>query len=360
MSNTSIRSIVVKIGTSSLTNADGVIDRVVIARVAQEVAELRREGLRVTVVTSGAIAAGLPALNLAAGERPSEAVALQAISSIGQPALLETWRSEFDSHGIVVGQILLAPHNFGDRSQYLHARSTLSQLYEYDVVPLINENDAVTDAEIRYGDNDHIAALVANMVEADTLVLLTDTDGVLTADPNIDPEASLIEEIREFDELAGASIGGAGTARGSGGMASKLTAAKIAAHSGVRTVIANAHRTGVISDAVAGSEHVGTVVAPRDSTMSARKLWIGFAMPAIARIVVDNGARDALSKGGRSLLAVGIADIEGDFERRDPVEIADPAGDVFAKGLTRTARVDVDSGDVKLVVHADDLVILDT
>lgn len=358
MSGEAARSIVVKIGTSSLTDADGVIDRDVIERVAHEVAQLRRDGVRVTVVTSGAISAGLPALDLAADARPTEAVALQAISSIGQPALFETWRLAFAAHDIVVGQILLAPHNFGDRSQYLHARSTLTQLQDYGVVPLVNENDAVTDSEIRYGDNDRIAALVANMVEADTLVLLTDTDGVLTEDPNVDPEASLITEIREFDELVNASIGGAGSARGSGGMASKLTAAKIAARSGVRTVIANAKRDAVIADAVAGSE-VGTVVPPRDAAMPARKLWIGFAMPATARVVVDDGARRALMAGGRSLLAVGITSIEGDFERRDPIEVADAAGVVFAKGLARAARGDVETGDVKLVVHADDMVILE-
>jgi len=354
------RSIVVKIGTSSLTDSNGVIDADVVGRVAGEVAALRTEGHRVTVVSSGAISAGLPALGLGSNARPTDAVSLQAISSIGQPALLQTWHDAFASHELVIGQILLAPHNFGDRSQYLHARSTLDRLHELAVVPIVNENDAVTDAEIRYGDNDRIAALVANMVEADTLVLLTDTDGVLTADPNVDPDASLIEEIREFDELAAGTVGGAGSARGSGGMASKLTAAKIASRSGIRTVIANAQRNDVIVDAVAGRDGVGTSVPARDTSISARKLWIGFAMPAAARIVVDDGARAALTKGGRSLLAVGVVAIEGQFERRDVVEIADSSGAVFAKGIARAAHGDIGGdGEVNLVIHADDLVLVD-
>lgn len=365
------RNVVVKIGTSSLTDVDGVIDVAAIERVVAEVGALRSAGHVVTVVTSGAIAAGLPSLGLDAAARPTDAVTLQAISSIGQPALLDTWRSAFTSAGIVIGQILLAPHNFGERSQYLHARSTLTRLHELGVVPLVNENDAVTDSEIRYGDNDRIAALVANMVEADTLVLLTDTDGVLTADPNVDPTASLIEEIREFDEVAG-SVGGAGTVRGSGGMASKLTASKIAAWSGVRTVIANAVRPGVIVDAVNGVEGVGTVVPPRATSKSARKLWIGFAMPAVATVIVDAGARRALAEGGRSLLAVGVTAVKGQFERRDPIEIADQTGEVFAKGIARASAEETSRALqarmqgaetphdplAGIVVHADDLVVI--
>ena len=167
--------VVVKIGTSSLTNEDGVIDRSVIAKVASEVATLRGNGTQVTIVTSGAIAAGMPIVGVTAADRPTNAVELQAMSSIGQPALVATWSEAMAEQGYVVGQILLAPHNFGERKQYLHARSTLQRLHQLGVVPLINENDAVTDAAIRFGDNDRIAALVATLVEADTLILLTDT-----------------------------------------------------------------------------------------------------------------------------------------------------------------------------------------
>lgn len=353
--------VVVKIGTSSLTNEAGVIDGRVIDKVAHEVARLRSEGHEITIVTSGAIAAGLPVLGIAPGDRPADSVTLQALSSIGQPALLRTWSEALAARGLVVGQILLAPHNFGDRAQYLHARSTLTRLHELGVVPLINENDAVTDAEIRYGDNDRIAALVAQLVDAQTLVLLTDTEGVLTADPRIDPTASLIEEIGELDQQLSAAVGGAGTVRGSGGMASKLAAARIAAWSGIRTVIANAKREGVLAGAVAGDVGIGTTIAPRSSTLSARKLWIGFAMPSVATLRVDDGAKTALCRGGRSLLAVGIRSVDGTFERRDPVQIADERGAVFAKGITRIGANELaEFGEREgVVVHADDLVVLD-
>jgi len=236
-------------------------------------------------------------------------------------------------------------------------------------VPLINENDAVTDAEIRYGDNDRIAALVAQLVDADTLVLLTDTDGVLTADPRNDPSASLIEEIVEFDQHLESLVGGAGTVRGSGGMASKLTAAKIAAWSGVRTVIANARRLNVLVDAVSGIDGVGTTVQPRATTLSARKLWIGFAMPAVATVTVDDGAAAALAEGGRSLLAVGVTSTVGSFESGQAVDIATPAGEVFAKGLARLSATDLQAARAaaaegtsrvqrSVVVHVDDLVII--
>lgn len=353
------RNIVVKLGTSSLTDADGVLDIEVIERAAAELATLRGDGHRVTVVSSAAIAAGLPALGILSDDRPSDAVALQAISSVGQTRLMEAWRRAFVPYGVVVGQILLAPHNFGERSQYLHARSTLDKLHDLGVIPVVNENDAVTDAEIRYGDNDRIAALVANMVEADTLVLLTDTEGVLTADPNVHPDAALITEIRDFDELDEGSIGGAGTVRGSGGMASKLTAAKIASRAGIRTVIASAARENVVADAVNEVAGVGTVIPAQGAPMPARKLWIGFAMPVNGRIVVDDGAYKALIAGGRSLLAVGVTAVEGKFERRDAVEIVDSAGNPFARGLMRAAHNEVGEGsEVNVLVHADDLVLL--
>lgn len=350
--------VVVKIGTSSLTNEDGVIDRSVVAKVAAEVAMLRSEGIQVTIVTSGAIAAGMPIVGVTAAERPTNAVELQALSSIGQPALVANWSEAMAEHGHAVGQILLAPHNFGERQQYLHARSTLQRLHQLGVVPLINENDAVTDAAIRFGDNDRIAALVATLVEADTLVLLTDTDGVLTADPSKDPNASLIDEIVEFDQQLELLAGGAGTVRGSGGMASKLTAAKIAAWSGVRTVIANAERENVVPDAVNSVSGVGTVVLPRETTLSARKLWIGFAMPSVGTVKVDEGALGALLSGGTSLLSVGVAEVEGTFERRDPIEIVGPDGAPFAKGIARLNSDELDTSTSQMLVHADDLVII--
>ena len=359
---------VVKVGTSSLTDEAGVIDEFVIRRISYEAALLRQAGHVVTIVTSGAISAGMPLLGITAEQRPGDPVALQALSSIGQPALVATWSAALAEQGLRLGQILLAPHNFGERTQYLHARATLAKLHELGVVPLINENDAVTDDEIRYGDNDRIAALVAHLVDADTLVLLTDTDGIMTADPSVDPNASVIADVTDFAEIEGI-VGGAGSERGSGGMASKLEAAKIASWSGVRTVIANAQRSNVIVDAVNSAPGVGTTVAARQSTLSARKLWIGFALTPVATVVVDEGAAAALSEGGRSLLAVGVAGIVGSFESGDPIEVATNSGLVVARGVARMTSeqvnasrggaVDVDRSEHRsVVVHVDDLVLL--
>jgi glutamate 5-kinase len=237
------------------------------------------------------------------------------------------------------------------------------------VVPVVNENDAVADDEIRYGDNDRLAALVAHLVGADLLVLLTDTPGVLTADPRLDEGASLIEEIVEVDHELEAVAGGAGSRAGSGGMASKLAAAKIAAWSGVRVVIAAAGRDQVLADAVAGRAGVGTAVLPRGRRLAARKLWIAFAVKASGTIVVDDGARRALVERQTSLLPAGVVEVEGSFEADDAVEIAAADGNVFAKGLVRhpARRVKEWAGrrtstlpsDLPHeIVHRDDLVVL--
>jgi glutamate 5-kinase len=360
--------VVAKFGTSSLTDPHGEIDGVAVAKAAGELAAVRDAGHEVVVVSSGAVAAGLPALGIRGQDRPRDARTLQAVSAVGQARLVQTWAEHLATHGLVAGQVLLAPLDFMVRAQYLHARSTLERLLELGVVPVVNENDAIADDEIRYGDNDRIAALVAQLVGADVLVLLTDTPGLMDADPRFEAEASLIEEIVEIDHELEALAGGSGTARGSGGMASKLAAAKMASWSGVRAVIAQADRPHVLRDAVDGVAGVGTVVRPRDRRLTARKLWIAFALPAEGRIVVDDGAVRALSAGGRSLLAAGVVEVRGSFGAEDAVEIVDGGGRVVAKGLTR-----VDAGSLRAmagrrsselfegsgeVVHVDDLVIL--
>ena len=362
------RTIVVKIGTSSLTDADGVIDRPMVAKLCGEVAGLHRAGHRVVVVTSGAIAAGLLEMGFGGDRRPGDVATLQAVATVGQSALMGVYREELAAHDLVAGQVLLVPLDFVVRTQYLHARQTLSRLLDLGVVPIVNENDAIADDEIRFGDNDRLAALVANLVDAERLVLLTDTPGVLTADPRVDDTASLIEEIVEIDHQHEAVAGGAGSERGSGGMASKLTAAKVAAWSGVSTVIAHAHREGVVADAVNGVSGVGTTVRARESRLPARKLWIAFAVVARGHLVVDAGARRAL-EGGSSLLSAGVREVVGDFDAGEPVEVIDDEGTVFAKGLVRHGSDDVrrvagrrshdlPRGAPHVVVHADDLVIV--
>ena len=361
--------VVAKIGTSSLTDERGEIRTDAIAKLCLEVAGLRSAGHSVVIVTSGAIGAGLPALGLGGENRPRDAVTLQALSAVGQSRLMGVYGDELATHSLVAGQVLLAPLDFVERRQYLQARGTLKRLLELGVVPIVNENDAVADDEIRFGDNDRLAALVAHLVDADLLTLLTDTPGLLSADPRFDSNASLIEEIVEFDKEHESLAGGAGTVGGSGGMASKIAAAKIAAWSGVRTVIAAAHRSDVLADAVAGVPGVGTIVMPHDRDLPARKLWIAFAVGSSGSISVDAGARRALEAGGVSLLAAGVITVSGSFAADDAVEIADENGDIFAKGLVR-AGADViraaagkhssalPDGVHAEIVHADDLVML--
>jgi len=318
-------------------------------------------------VTSGAVAAGLPALGLS-GARPSDIATLQAISAVGQSRLMRVYDDTLGRHGLVGGQVLLVPLDFFDRGRYLQARGTLRRRFELGVVPVVNENDAVADDEIRFGDNDRLAALVANLLAADLLVMLTDAPGVLSADPRIDDNASLIEEIVHVDQELERVAGGA-SERGRGGMASKLQAAKIAAWSGVRAVIAAADRPGVLLGAVEGASGIGTVVHARDPRMSARKLWIAFALEASGTIVVDDGARRALVERQTSLLPAGVVEVRGKFTPDEAVEICDPAGKVFAKGLVQVGSddlvgaagrrtSDLPEGMPHEVVHRDDLVTL--
>ena len=363
------QTVVAKIGTSSITDDHGDIDEAAVAKFCAEVAGLRADGHRVIAVTSGAIAAGLPAIGLGGDLRPSDAVTLQAVSAIGQSRLMRVYDACFADHDVVAGQVLLAPLDFGHRQQYLHARGTLERLLDLGVVPIVNENDAIADDEIRFGDNDRLSALVAHLVGADLLVLLTDAPGLLTADPRLDDQASLIEEVVEVTADLERLAGGAGSARGSGGMSSKVAAAKMASWSGVRAVIAAAHREGVLADAVAGAPGVGTVVQPRPQRMGARKLWIAFALESGGRIVVDEGARRALLERGVSLLPAGVTSVEGGFSPDQGVEIVGPDGLVFAKGLTQVGAADLAAvagkrtgdlpeGMVHEVVHRDDLVIV--
>ncbi len=362
--------IVVKMGTSSLTDADGRIDLASVSKVAAEVAELRAREVEVVLVSSGAVASGLPSLGLDASRRPRDARTLQAISAVGQARLVETWSQSLGAYDLVAGQVLLSPLDFMVRAQYLQARGTLDRLLELGVVPVVNENDAVADDELRFGDNDRIAALVAQLVGADMLVLLTDTPGLMDADPRFASDASLIEEIAEIDHELEALAGGAGSERGSGGMASKLAAAKMASWSGVRAVIAAADRPAVLVDALDGVAGVGTVVLPRDRRLPARKLWIAFALPAEGQVVIDAGAVGAITSNGRSLLAAGVTRVVGSFEADDAVEVLDGDGRVVAKGLSRVSASrlramagrrsdDLVEGEGE-VVHRDDLVVLPT
>jgi glutamate 5-kinase len=345
--------VVVKVGSSSVTTET-------VSRLCGELASARAAGHTVVVVSSGAISAGWEALDRGQ-RRPSDPAVLQAVSAVGQHRLMRMWQDGFEPHGVLAGQVLLAPLDFVHRTQYLHARGTLRHLADLGVVPVVNENDAVADEEIRFSDNDRLAALVAHLVSAQLLVLLTDAPGLLTADPRRDGEASLIEEVVEIDQQLESLAGGPGTAMGSGGMASKLAAAKIATWSGVQTVIADASRPGVLAAALADEAGVGTVFRARKSRLSARKLWIAFALGSSGSLAVDEGARLALTGRGRSLLAAGVAGVTGAFRPNDAVEIAGPDGVVFAKGLVRVHAEQASEWmgrRSQVVVHRDDLVLV--
>jgi glutamate 5-kinase len=358
--------IVAKIGTSSITDAVGVIDEAVIDSLSAQLAALRSMGHEVVLVSSGAISAGVAALGMTA--RPTDTLTLQALSAAGQSRLMEVYNRCLGERGVVAAQVLLVPHDFVDRRQYLHARNTLVRLLELGCIPIVNENDAIASDEIRYGDNDRIAALVANSLGADLLVLLTDIEGLYTADPRTDPTATLVDRVSADDPLLAVAAGASGSNRGSGGMASKLAAARMASWSGVRAVIARAGRENVLVDAVADLD-VGTTFLPNDRKLSARKLWIGFASQIEGTVVIDDGARRALLERGSSLLPAGVVEVHGDFDVDAIVEIVGSDGACIARGMVLSAAstlrsirgrrtAELDPGIEHEVVHRDDLVVL--
>lgn len=359
--------VVVKIGTSSVTSETGAIKESAIASLCAQVAGLRRESHEVLVVSSGAVAGGVDALGMK--ERPSDTLTLQALAAVGQSRLMERYNTQFRDHGLIAAQVLLTPNDFIDRRQYLHARETVDRLLSLGCIPVINENDAIAADEIRFGDNDRIAALLAHSVQADLLLLLTDIDGLYTDDPTKNPDAQLVEVVAADDPLLSVNAGASGTARGSGGMASKLSAARIASWSGVRTVIAEARKPDVLALAVAGNRSVGTQFLPHDRQLSARKLWIAFAAQTAGAVLVDEGARHALVQRNTSLLHAGVTEVHGDFVAGDTVEIRnEDSGEVIARGMVSVdavqagaaaglQSVDLPEGVPSELIHRDDLVV---
>lgn len=360
--------VVVKIGTSSVTTPEGLVNHEAVERLCREVGALRLEGHAVVLVSSGAVTAGVATLRPFGG-RPTDAITLQALAAVGQPRLMRVYDDALSREGLFAGQVLMVPNDFGERRQYLHARATLLRLLELGVVPVVNENDALADDEIRFGDNDRIAALVANLIGADLMVLLTDTPGLYDQDPRYVEDALLVEEVVEFDDALERAAGGPGSASSSGGMASKVAAARIASWSGVRVVIAKSDRPSVVVDAVHSVPGVGTVVAAQERRIPARKLWIAFALPASARVRVDAGAMAALVGRDASLLLAGVRGCAGAFSVGDAIEVEDLSGAVFAKGIARLSSAEVaahlEAGDrgrgsraLGELIHRDDLVVL--
>jgi glutamate 5-kinase len=327
----------VKVGTNVLADAAGRLDRARIQSLADQVQRVRAAGRRVALVSSGAIGAGVGKLNL--GKRPADLPHLQACAAVGQSALMQLYQECLAPAGVHTAQMLLTAGDFDSRGRYLNVRNTILTLFEYGCLPIINENDTVSVAEIKFGDNDHLAAMVANLLQAPLLVLLTNVDGLFSADPREDPSARLVATVPHIDrsvtELAGATKSSLGT----GGMKSKLRAARLATVAGGAVVMANGSTDGVL-DAVFAAEPVGTLFLPHGEAMPAWKRWIGFTARPKGTLTVDAGACAAVVRQGASLLAVGVRAVAGDFGKGDVVTIHGPDGAEVARGLSNYSSAD--------------------
>ena len=364
------RRAVVKVGSSSLRDATGGLDRDIVARLVDQLVAVSTAGTEVVLVSSGAVAAGLKPLGLAG--RPGDLATLQAVASVGQGVLVHTYQQSFGMHGMVCGQVLLTPDDVVHRVRYLNARQTFEKLLELGVVPIVNENDTVATDELRFGDNDRLAALAASMLGADLLVLLSDVDGLLDGDPSAEADLPVLDRVDDLAALDASSLGRTGSDVGSGGMVSKLEAVRIATFSAAHAVIANARRPQVIQEVLAG-DHVGTWFPPSPRRPESRKLWIAFATAPKGSLLIDEGAVTALVEGNRSLLAAGVVGADGAFSAGDAVDVVDPGGRVVARGLVAFAREDVDrllgrstaavteelgARYARAVIHRDSLVVM--
>jgi glutamate 5-kinase len=324
------RRIVIKVGSSLVTNQGQGLDHPALARWAEQIARLKEMGKEVVLVSSGAIAEGMQRLGWKT--RPHAVHELQAAAAVGQMGLVQAYESCFRAHDLHAAQVLLTHEDLSDRKRYLNARSTLTTLLSLNVIPVINENDTVATDEIRFGDNDTLAALVINLIEADVLVILTDQGGLFTADPRKDVQATLVKEARAGDPAIEAMAGGAGTNIGRGGMLTKVLAAKRAARSGAHTVIASGHEPDVLIQLAQGTA-IGTQLLAETLTLAARKQWLADQLQMRGNVTLDEGAVKALTSGGKSLLSIGVTNVNGNFERGEVVGCLDPRGNEIARGL---------------------------
>jgi len=363
-----VRRVVVKLGSSVVSTPSGVHHEN-IGRLVGELARLHEDGYQIIVVTSGARAAGLARLGLA--RMPTTIPEQQAAAAIGQIALMALYERLFSDFGKHVGQVLLTAGDVEARKRYLNAKHTIDHLLSHAIIPVVNENDSVAVEELKFGDNDRLSALVAGIADADLLVILTDVDGLFAGDPRVATQP-LIEVVRDADDALKVVAGPAG-AFGTGGMASKLAAARSASHRGIPTVIANGHVPGVLPSIMRADASVGTLVVASDSRISNRKHWIAYGMPLRGSLVLDGGAVTAVARRGGSLLPSGIVSVRGRFEAGDCVGCQDEAGREFARGLVAYDAADCDrikrlaSSKIEAtlgyhmgdeVIHRDDLVLL--
>jgi glutamate 5-kinase len=365
-----VKRVVIKIGSRVLTDDGGALDMAVIGRICTDIAGLRAKGVQVVVVSSGAIAAGRSELGLTV--KPRTIPQKQAAAAIGQTRLMRAYEEALAPHGLKAAQMLLTSEDLGSRQRFLNARATLDTLLEYGIVPVINENDTVVVDEIKFGDNDNLSALVTNVAEAHLLLILTDIEGFYSADPHTNPDALLIPLVKAVNREVERAAGGAGTGVGTGGMATKVGAAKKAARNGVATIMVSGKQEGIIAAAMRGDE-VGTLFLPEGSGLNRRKHWIAYTLKPGGRVVVDEGAVEVLLKKGKSLLPSGIVRVEGRFDRGACVRLCGPDGKEFARGLsdysgseiTRLAgRKSSEIEDIlgyrysDVIVHRDNMVVL--
>jgi glutamate 5-kinase len=363
-----VRRIVIKVGTATITEESGRISRERVDALAAQVAAARERKIDVALVSSGAIAAGVEQLGL--DRRPRDVETLQAVAAVGQGMLVRIYTDIFAGRGITAGQVLLTQHDITHRQQYLNARNTLERLFEMGVVPVVNENDTVATEEITFGDNDMLAALVASLVNADLLILLTDTGGLFTDDPRTSEDARLVKRVERVTEEI-EEMGGSAGDLGLGGMSSKILAAKAASATGVDTVIADGRVASTITDILDGAEP-GTLFKASGKVAS-KKHWIGYARISKGRLHVDEGAARAVLDRGKSLLPAGVVRVEGEFDVGDCVDIVSPDGKLIARGLAgydsnealrvkglRSDQILAELGEKgEEMVHRDELTVLE-
>ncbi len=364
------KRVVVKIGSSLLTDGGRGLNIPAIASWVEQMAALRRQGVDVVLVSSGSVAEGMSRLGLKA--RPHALHELQAAASVGQMGLIRNFENKFQRHNLLTAQVLLTHDDLSDRQRYLNARSTLLALLDFGVIPVINENDAVATDEIRFGDNDTLGALVANLVEADLLIILTDQTGLFDADPSVNSKAKLIARAGVNDDLLDDVAGGSRSGLGRGGMYTKVRAARLAARSGAATVIVSGQIENVITAVIAGRE-VGTYLIPDIAPLAARKRWLAGQLQSKGCLVLDDGAVNILKSAGKSLLAVGVKTAKGEFKRGDLVSCVDFQGVEVARGLVNYGSEEVKKiagkpshefevligySDEEELIHRDNLVVV--
>jgi glutamate 5-kinase len=364
------KRIIVKVGSSLVTNDGQGLDHEAIAKWAAQIADLRRLGKQVVLVSSGAIAEGMQRLGFT--KRPTGIHELQACAAVGQMGLVQIYETSFRQHGLHTAQVLLTHADLADRERYLNARSTLFTLLDFGVIPIINENDTVVTDEIKFGDNDTLGALVANLIEADVLVILTDQKGLYTADPRKDPAAEFVHHAKAGNPALEVMAGGAGSSIGRGGMLTKILAAKRAATSGAHTVIAWGREKDVLTR-LANGEAIGTHLAAQTAQLTARKQWMADHLQTAGRVMLDAGAVQKLTAEGKSLLSIGVTEVSGEFGRGDVITCTDAAGLPIARGISNYGSSDARrimrraSGEIEAIlgfveepelIHRDNMVLV--